>query len=225
MKKDVVNILKLKLLNAIIGSIKLCSRGGKMICRNCGKTIPEHSKFCAYCGMACNTDSSEKEIIKDFVQKEFKKYKINYAILIKIGIILVKIALLYFIIKTSDVGYDQYILTNNPIGIVFFSTDGVEFSAFYAIVGTAVVLLSLFISKFTSGIIDKVFLILPLIPSVKVLFAIITNISMFFHCVGLFYGCLIIASIAMGMNYCLGVLLTSKTSNTDNKPSNSIKKA
>ncbi len=27
MKKDVVNILKLKLLNAIIGSIKLCFKG------------------------------------------------------------------------------------------------------------------------------------------------------------------------------------------------------
>lgn len=204
-----------------------------MYCPNCGTEFKDGVNFCPKCGSKRpQPETTESKIEKPVnpapisdiptadvqltdqspnvissAPKDVSKKKILY--IGAIILICVKVALLYFILKFFFAGFETFIQTIDLLGITLFNPDAEEFTAYYAIIAAAEVILALLSKKFPTKILDKVFLLLPFVPTIKFLFIVVTNFSRFFNSLGLFYGVLSIAAVIIGAYYCLAVLVAA----------------
>ena len=181
----------------------------KMFCRKCGKEILEGEKFCKYCGAPSYSSAPQESVQgkRDESVPTVSEGNHGLHLLKEIVFALIKAGLLYFIMRSFSVAFDTNILTIDSLGISIFNPNGEEFVAFFAVIAAAEVFLAILASKFPTRIVDKLFLALPLIPTLKFFFIVITNIAQFFKSLNILYALLSIAAVIIGAYYCLCALV------------------
>ena len=183
-----------------------------MFCPKCGKELAPTGKFCKYCGTpveqyirgtvqeerkedipSAQKKQSEKTISKDTILAvgEFGTLGIVVSFTIKIIIILaIALVFLYVCDKLGLLGGT----------LVIFSSSAV--SAGIMIIGILEIGMATFAKKYPSGKIDRLFLLLPLVPVILIEVLVILNLGTFFGSLGIVDGIFALAVLDAGFYFC-----------------------
>ena len=183
-----------------------------MFCPKCGKELAPTDKFCKYCGTpveqyirgtvqeerkedipSAQKKQSEKTISKDTILAvgEFGTLGIVVSLTIKI-IIILAIARVFL-----------YVCDNLGLlggTLVIFSSSAV--STGIMIIGFLEIGMATFTKKYPSGKIDRLFLLLPLVPVILIAVLVILNLGTFFGSLGIVDGIFALAVLDAGFYFC-----------------------
>ena len=182
-----------------------------MFCPKCGKELAPTGKFCKYCGTpveqyirgtvqeerkedipSAQKKQSEKTISKDTILAvgEFGTLGIVVSLTIKIIILAIARVFLYVCDNLGLLGGT----------LVIFSSSAV--SAGIMIIGFLEIGMSTFAKKYPSGKIDRLFLLLPLVPVILIAVLVILNLGTFFGSLGIVDGIFALAVLDAGFYFC-----------------------
>ena len=182
-----------------------------MFCPKCGKELALTGKFCKYCGTpveqyirgtvqeerkedipSAQKKQSEKTISKDTILAvgEFGTLGIVVSLTIKIIILAIARVFLYVCDNLGLLGGT----------LVIFSSSAV--SAGIMIIGFLEIGMATFAKKYPSGKIDRLFLLLPLVPVILIAVLVILNLGTFFGSLGIVDGIFALAVLDAGFYFC-----------------------
>ena len=182
-----------------------------MFCPKCGKELAPTGKFCKYCGTpveqyirgtvqeerkedipSAQKKQSEKTISKDTILAvgEFGTLGIVVSLTIKIIILAIARVFLYVCDNLGLLGGT----------LVIFSSSAV--SARIMIIGFLEIGMATFAKKYPSGKIDRLFLLLPLVPVILIAVLVILNLGTFFGSLGIVDGIFALAVLDAGFYFC-----------------------
>ena len=185
-----------------------------MFCSHCGKEVPKGDRFCQHCGAPCQPMVKEAPLPASGTGGGAEVLHHGPRLLGRIIVTAAKAALLYFILRASAAFFDTYIVQTDLLGFTIFYSDGEEFTAFLAIISAAEVFLSMLVQKFPTRLVDQIFLLIPWIPALRFLLAVVLNLSAYFRALGIAWAILSISAVVIGLSYCASALFSSDTAHS-----------
>lgn len=184
----------------------------RVFCPKCGKELKPIGKFCKYCGAPIalsNNGSSQEKAPKDIptmsrkpTQKGMNNNSVpgtgEFGMLGAITTLIIKIIILLVIARTF-----LYVLDHlGTLGGVLIIIDSSAVFAGLAIIGFLEIGLATFVKKYSSGKIDRLFLLLPIIPVIITVVLVVLNIGQFFRTLGISEGIISLLLLVAGYYDC-----------------------
>lgn len=183
-----------------------------MFCPKCGKEIESTSKFCKYCGTSVeqfsrnisqrgnaeNTLSMQNKSSEGPPKKDATLTPEGFGALGVITSLIVKTIIILAIARMLVYVMDNLGMLGGTL--VIFNSQSV--SAGMMLTGFLEIGLATFVKKYPSGKIDRLFLLLPLIPVIVMAILIVLNLGTFFRSLGIVEGLFALAILDGGYYYC-----------------------